>query len=90
MLLEGVAGLKPRTGTAAGFSDEWRHYNALYYPYVLGLKPYSRRAEAGALEGPAKQAWLWLRDEVPERTLHNWQTAAARLIAAHLRPLERE
>jgi hypothetical protein len=90
VLLEGIAGLKPRTGEDFGFTDEWRHYNAVYYPYVLGWKPYSRRAESADLDPAARQAWEWFRASVPERTLHNWQNGAARLIAASLRPLERE
>ena len=85
VLAEGVARLKPRTGQEFGTSDEWRHYNALYFPYVVGLKPYSRRVDAGRLDPAAREALAWLRDSVPERTLYNWQTAAARLVAADLR-----
>ena len=71
-------------------SEGWRHYNALYFPYVRGLRPYSRRAEHADLD-PAEQAALeWFRSQVPERTLYNWQNAAARLVAQHLRELERE
>ena len=48
LLAESIARLKPRAGGDFGTSDEWRHYNALYFPYVAGLKPY-----AGAPPPPA-------------------------------------
>ncbi len=41
-------------------------------------------ATAG-LDATARQAWQWFVTEVPQRSLHNWQNAAARLIAADLR-----
>ena len=33
----------------------------------------------------ARQAWQWFVTDVPQRSLHNWQNAAARVIAADLR-----
>lgn len=87
VLAEGIARLKPRTGGDFGASDEWRHYNALYFPYVVGLKPYSRRAASGHddhTDPAAREALAWLRASVPERTLYNWQNAAA-LVARDLR-----
>jgi hypothetical protein len=33
----------------------------------------------------ARQAWQWFVTEVPQSSLHNWQNAAARLIAVDLR-----
>ena len=75
---------------AANFSstEEWRHFNALYYPYVAGLRPYSRRAAHDAL-APAEEAALeWFRVAVPERTLYNWQKDAAVLVAQDLRERE--
>jgi hypothetical protein len=84
ILAERIARLKPRDGTF-GTTDEWRHYNALYFPYVLGIKPYSRRNEITTLDPTAQQAWEWLATHVPERTLYNWQQAAAKLIASDLR-----
>ena len=42
------------------------------------------RPPAG-LDPVAKQAWQWFVTEVPQRSLHNWQNAAARVIAADLR-----
>lgn len=85
VLAESIARLKPRGGGDFGTSDEWRHYNALYFPYVAGLKPYSRRAEHAGLDPAAREALAWFRASVPERTLHNWQNAAARLVAQDLR-----
>src|SRR5262249_53161406 len=35
LLAESIARLKPQ-GSDFGTSDEWRHYNALYFPYVIG------------------------------------------------------
>ncbi|NJN18143.1 MAG: hypothetical protein HC822_18690 [Oscillochloris sp.] len=84
LLAECIARLKPRSDEDFGASDEWRHYNVLYFPYVVGLKPYSRRGNANNLDPLAQQALDWLA-QVPERTLYNWQNAAARLIAADLR-----
>lgn len=84
LLLEGIQRLKP-PGGEFGTTEEWRYYNALYFPYVLGLRPYRRTADRRGLDPVARQAFDWLATQVPERTLHNWQTAAARLIAADLR-----
>jgi hypothetical protein len=85
LLAESVARLKPRGGGEFGTSDEWRFYNALHFPYVVGLKPYSRRAGRDPTDPAAREALAWFRLAVPERTLHNWQTAAARLVAEDLR-----
>jgi hypothetical protein len=84
LLEEAIVALKPRGQGDFGTSDAWRYYNALYFPYVVGLRPYSRRA-VPSMQPPAAAAALdWLRESVPERTLHNWQTAAARLVAQRL------
>src|SRR5579859_3778600 len=85
LVVENIECLKPRDGRDFGTSDEWRHYNALYFPYVCGLKPYSRKAEAESFALPVREALTWFQTQVPERTLHNWQNAAARLIARNLR-----
>ena len=65
--------------------DAWRYYNALYYPYVRGLKPYTRRLDYARLDPAERAALEWFQAAVPERTLHNWQNSAARLIAGQLR-----
>ena len=68
-----------------GTSDAWRHYNAVYFPYVLGLKPYARRVDMDSLDESARAALEWFQTFVPERTLHNWQNAAAKLIAEDIK-----
>ncbi len=78
-----INALKPEPA-AFGTSDVWRHYNALHWPYVAGLKPYSTRATHTRLDANAQQALAWLQSQVPERTLHNWQNAAASLVATAL------
>jgi hypothetical protein len=85
LLAERIAQLKPRDGGDFGTSDQWRYYNALYFPYVVGVRAYAQNATAAGLDPTARQAWQWLVTEVPQRSLHNWQNAAARLIAADLR-----
>lgn len=85
ILTESIRRLKPQGKGDFGTSDEWRHYNALYFPYVVGLKPYSRRTLADGYDPTSRAALDWFQSQVPERTLHNWQTAAARLIALDLR-----
>ncbi len=85
LLAEAIEQLKPQDGSAFNTQDTWRHYNALYFPYVVGLRPYSRRAKDAQLDEPAQQALAWFRTYVPERTLYNWQNAAARLVAQYIR-----
>jgi hypothetical protein len=87
VLTESIVKLQPRDEGVFGTTDAWRHYNALYFPYVVGLRPYSRRA----IHDEAYEAALdWFRTQVPERTLYNWQTAAARLVARDLRERARQ
>jgi hypothetical protein len=86
LLIEMIVRLKPESEAAFGTTSEWRHYNALYFPYVAGIKPYTRlNGEAEALAPEQRQALDWFQQQVPERTLYNWQGAAARLIAQELR-----
>ena len=68
-----------------GTSDEWRYYNVLYFPYVAGLRPYRRGASRTGLGPLERRAFDWFVTQVPERTLYNWQTAAAKLVADDLR-----
>ncbi len=86
LLTDSILRLKPRDKGDFGTTEEWRYYNALYFPYVAGLKPYSRRAEYfdGDLDSIEREALDWFRTYVPERTLYNWQNAAAKLIAQDL------
>jgi len=85
LLADRIASLKPRNGGDFGTTEQWRHYNSLYFPYVVGVRAYAQNATAAGLDPVARQAWQWLVTEVPQRSLHNWQNAAARLIAADLR-----
>ncbi|MDX1663309.1 MAG: hypothetical protein R3272_05915 [Candidatus Promineifilaceae bacterium] len=85
LLVDAIDRLRPEENNGFSAGDEWRHYNALYYLYVAGLKPYSRRATHEELNAEEEAALDWFRREVPQRTLYNWQTAAARLIARDLR-----
>lgn len=85
LLAESIQRLKPRDGGEFGTSDEWRFYNALYFPYVAGVRAYGQRATAAGLNPVARRAWQWFATSVPQRSLHNWQNAAARLVAADLR-----
>ncbi|OBK24146.1 hypothetical protein A5634_04155 [Mycobacterium asiaticum] len=85
VLADGIGRLKPRDGSDFGTTEQWRYYNSLYFPYVVGVRAYAQNATAAGLDPTARQAWQWLVTEVPQRSLHNWQNAAARLIAADLR-----
>jgi hypothetical protein len=85
LLADRIAALKPRDGGDFGTTEQWRHYNSLYFPYVVGVRAYAQNATAAGLDPTARQAWQWFVTEVPQRSLHNWQNAAAKLIAADLR-----
>lgn len=85
ILAESIERLKPRDGSEFGTTDAWRYYNALYFPYVVGLKPYSRRVMGGFEDNEINQrAFEWFATMVPERTLYNWQNAGAKLVAEDL------
>jgi hypothetical protein len=43
LLAECVSRLKPDSPDSFGTTGQWRHYNALYFPYVVGLRPYSQK-----------------------------------------------
>jgi len=85
VLADAIGRLKPRNAGDFGTTEQWRYYNSLYFPYVVGVRAYAQNATASGLDPTARQAWQWLVTEVPQRSLHNWQNAAARLIAADLR-----
>ena len=48
LLAERIAGLKPRDGNDFGTTEAWRHYNALYFPYVVGVRAYAQNATAAS------------------------------------------
>ena len=83
LLAESIARLKPASPKGFDSSDEWRYYNALYFPYVAGLRPYSRGQERD-LAPEEQEALNWFQAYVPERTLYNWQNAGAKLVANDL------
>lgn len=85
LLADHIARLKPRDGSEFGTTEQWRYYNSLYFPYVMGVRAYAQNATAAGLDPVARQAWQWFVTEVPQRSLHNWQNAGATLIAAELR-----
>ena len=85
ILKESIEQLKPDDDTDFSVADEWRYYNVLYFPYIVGVKPYSRRFYRDDLDPHAEEALDWFKTYVPERTLYNWQKTAAKLIAQHLR-----
>ncbi|RIQ24281.1 hypothetical protein [Jiangella rhizosphaerae] len=84
LLLECIERLRPRDAEF-GTSEEWRYFNALYFPYVAGIRPYRRQPDLSGLDDTSRRAFDWLRRYVPERTLYNWQNAAARVVAHDLR-----
>lgn len=85
VLIQSIQKLKPQSDAKFGTTDEWRYYNAVYFPYVVGLKPYARRLETDSLDEVSLAALEWFQTSVPERTLYNWQNTAAKLIAKDLR-----
>jgi hypothetical protein len=87
LLTEAILNLKPQEEAEFGTTDSWRYFNALYFPYVQGLRPYSRRTVHSDLDESSRHALEWFRSQVPERTLYNWQTVAAALVARYLRDL---
>jgi MFS family permease len=84
LLINSIQRLKPRGDAEFGVTDEWRYYNVLYFPYVMGLRPYARRMDRHFLDEAALQALDWFQRSVPERTLYNWQNTAAGLVARDL------
>lgn len=83
LLTESILRLKPNSPKDFDSSDEWRYYNALYFPYIVGLRPYSRGQDRD-LTPEAQEALNWMQAQVPERTLYNWQNAGAKLVANDL------
>jgi hypothetical protein len=85
LLTKSIEKLKPQSDSKFGTTDEWRYYNSLYFPYVAGLKLYNHRADHTSLDESSRAALDWFQTSVPERTLHNWQNTAAKLIAEDIR-----
>ncbi|MDP9819898.1 hypothetical protein [Spirilliplanes yamanashiensis] len=83
VLREAVAALKPN-GAYFGTTEDWRYYNAVYFCFVVGLRPYRRGGGADALDRDARRALEWFRRHVPERNVRLWQAVGARLVAERL------
>jgi hypothetical protein len=82
VLVEGVARLKP-TGLF-GTTEDWRHYNALHYCCVIGLRPYDRSPATSGLDRDSLRALEWFRLHVPRLSLQEWRSEGAALVAARL------
>jgi hypothetical protein len=82
VLRESVARLKP--DGLFGTTEDWRHYNALHYCCVLGLRPYARRPRTEGLDRDTRRALEWFRRYVPKRAMRQWQSEGARLVAERL------
>jgi len=63
LLADRIAALKPRDGGDFGITEQWRHYNSLYFPYVVGVRAYAQNATAAGLDPVARQAWQWFVTE---------------------------
>lgn len=82
VLLEAVARMRP--GGPFSTHEKWRHYNALYFGYVRGLRPYGRRVRTDGLDLECRQAIEWLRRYVPRHLLRRWQAEGAAMVAGRL------
>jgi hypothetical protein len=82
VLQESIARLKP--DGLFGTTEEWRHYNALHFGCVLGLRPYDRRWHADGLDRDGRRALDWFRRYVPRRALQQWKREGADLVAQRL------
>ncbi|MFG1602602.1 hypothetical protein [Actinoplanes sp. NPDC049265] len=82
VLQESVARLKP--DGLFGTTEEWRHYNALHFCCVVGLRPYDRKPVTDGLDRDSRRALEWFRRYVPRRSLRQWQREAAALVADRL------
>lgn len=66
-LIQSIHKLKPQSDAKFGTTVEWRYYNAVYFPYVLGLNPYTRRADYDSLDETARAALDWFNPPSPNR-----------------------
>jgi hypothetical protein len=82
VLQEAVAGLRPNG--PFGTDERWRHYNAIYFCCLLGLRPYSRRLRTDGLDPEARRTIEWIRQYVPRHLLGRWQSEGAARVARDL------
>ena len=73
--------LKPRDGGDFGTTEQWRHYNSLYFPYVVGVRAYAQNATAAGLDPVARQAMAVVR--------HRGAAAVAAQLAERRGPADR-
>nr|BFE85159.1 hypothetical protein GCM10020093_077600 [Planobispora longispora] len=59
-------------------------------PVRPGAPALPARGDAQRAHPEERQAFDWILREVPERTLYNWQNAAAKLVADDLRTENRQ
>jgi hypothetical protein len=82
VLREAVAGMRPSGSFAT--DEEWRHYNALYFGYLLDLQPYRRWPRTDGLDRDTRLVIEWLRGYVPRHLLRRWQSEGAAMVAERL------
>jgi hypothetical protein len=82
VLQESVARLKP--DGLFGTTEEWRHYNALHFICVVGVRPYDRHPHTDGLDRDGRRALDWFRRYVPKALLRQWQREGAQLVARRL------
>jgi hypothetical protein len=82
VLQEAVSRMRP--SGPFGTDEQWRHYNALYFGYVLGLQPYRRRLRTDGLDRDTRRVVEWLRGYVPRHLLRRWKSEGAALVATRL------
>lgn len=87
LLAEAIQKLKPQTGEDFGDTEEWRYYNVLFFPYLMGVKPFSQRADHSRLDDTSRAALDYFQMHVPERSFYNWQKVGAGLVAEDLKGL---
>jgi hypothetical protein len=90
LLAECIDALRPPDRGTFGTTDEWRFFNALYYPYVVGISPYKRSLIYETFDESTTAVIRWFQVSVPPRTLYNWQNRGAELIADILLEQERQ
>jgi hypothetical protein len=87
LLTECIETLRP--SDSHGTTDEWRFFNALYYPYVMGLSPY-KNSDFAPSDEATNEVLRWFQIAVPPRTLYNWQNRGAEIIARILLSREQQ
>jgi len=90
LLAEAIQKLKPQSSEDFGDTEEWRYYNVLFFPYLMGVKPFSQRADHSRLNETSRAALDYFQMHVPERSFYNWQKVGAGLVAEDLKEQETE